>query len=31
MLSNFKEASKPEINEMIETYKIQLAKYFKVV
>ena len=31
MLSTFKEAEKPEIAEMIETYKVQLAKYFKVV
>ena len=31
MLSNFKESSKPDIAEMIETYKIQLGKYFKVV
>lgn len=31
MLSSFKEASKPEIAEMIETYKIQLSKYYKVV
>ena len=31
MLSNFKESNKSEIAEMIETYKIQLAKYYKVV
>lgn len=31
MLSSFKESNKPEIAEMIETYKIQLAKYYKVV
>lgn len=31
MLSSFKEAVKPEIAEMIETYKIQLAKYYRVV
>lgn len=31
MLSGFKEANKPEIAEMIETYKIQLSKYYKVV
>ena len=31
MLSSFKESQKPEIAEMIETYKIQLAKYYKVV
>ena len=31
MLSSFKEAQKQEIAEMIETYKIQLAKYYKVV
>jgi len=31
MLSTFKESSKSDIAEMIETYKIQLGKYFKVV
>jgi len=31
MLSTLKEAQKPQISEMIETYKIQLAKYYKVV
>ena len=31
MLSSFKESQKQEIAEMIETYKIQLAKYYKVV
>lgn len=31
MLTGFKESQKPEIAEMIETYKIQLAKYYKVV
>lgn len=31
MLGGLKEASKPEISEMLETYKIQLAKYYKVV
>lgn len=31
LLSEFREAQKPEIAEMIETYKVQLAKYFRVV
>lgn len=31
LLSDFKEAQKPEISEMIETYKVQLTKYYKVV
>lgn len=31
LLSEFREAQKPEINEMIETYKVQLAKYFRVI
>ncbi len=31
MLTSFRESQKPEISEMVETYKIQLAKYFKVV
>ena len=31
LLSEFREAQKPEIAEMIETYKVQLAKYFRVI
>lgn len=31
MLSSFKQSNKSDIAEMIESYKIQLAKYYKVV
>lgn len=31
MLTSFRESQKSEISEMVETYKAQLAKYFKVV
>ena len=31
MLSSFKESNKSDVAEMIESYKIQLAKYYKVV
>ncbi len=31
LLGNFKESQKSDIKEMIESYKMQLSKYFKVI